>query len=126
MQRHNTGIGYEGEEMLDATVFHRDRLYPHPVVLLCNCASLGLPGTFHLRAKSQLEKIQTVLIEAIASRTKAYGLRLSGNAAAERLKEVGYQVILDHIQPHDVLFRIKCEQHKTWEAPRVREEMPIS
>lgn len=72
---------------------------------------------FTSEQKSQLEKIQTVLIEAIAltdkGRTDSASL---ANAAAERLKEVGYQVILDHSQPHDVLFRIKCEQHKTWEG----------
>ncbi|MBH0204765.1 MAG: HEAT repeat domain-containing protein [Nitrospira sp.] len=72
---------------------------------------------FTSEQKSQLEKIQTVLIEAIAltdkGRTDSASL---ANAAAERLKEVGYQVILDHSKPHDVLFRIKCEQHKTWEG----------
>ncbi len=72
---------------------------------------------FTSEQKSQLEKIHTVLIEAIAltdkGRTDSASL---ANAAAERLKEVGYQVILDHSQPHDVLFRIKCEQHKTWEG----------
>ena len=72
---------------------------------------------FTSEQKSQLEKIQTVLIEAIAltdkGRTDSASL---ASAAAERLKEVGYQVILDHSKPHDVLFRIKCEQHKTWEG----------
>ena len=72
---------------------------------------------FTSEQKSQLEKIQTVLIEAIAltdkGRTDSASL---ANTAAERLKEVGYQVILDRSQPHDVLFRIKCEQHKTWEG----------
>lgn len=72
---------------------------------------------FTSEQKSQLEKIQTVLIEAISitdkGRTDSASL---ANTAAERLKEVGYQVILDHSQPHDVLFRIKCEQHKTWEG----------
>ena len=72
---------------------------------------------FTSEQKSQLEKIQTVLIEAIAltdkGRTDSASL---ANTAAERLKEVGYQVVLDHSQPHDVLFRIKCEQHKTWEG----------
>jgi hypothetical protein len=72
---------------------------------------------FTSEQKSQLEKIQTVLIEAISitdkGRTDSASL---ANTAAERLKEVGYQVTLDHSTPHDVLFRIKCEQHKTWEG----------
>ena len=72
---------------------------------------------FTSEQKTQLEKIQTVLIEAISitdkGRTDSASL---ANTAAERLKEVGYQVTLDHSTPHDVLFRIKCEQHKTWEG----------
>lgn len=72
---------------------------------------------FTSEQKSQLEKIQTVLIEAISitdkGRTDSASL---ANTAAVRLKEVGYQVILDRSQPHDVLFRVKCEQRKTWEG----------
>lgn len=72
---------------------------------------------FTSEQKSQLEKIQTVLIEAISITDKGHtGSASLANTAAERLKEVGYQVTLDHSTPHDVLFRIKCEQHKTWEG----------
>lgn len=67
--------------------------------------------------KTQLEKIQTVLVDAIALTDKGTADSASlANAVAQRLKEVGYQVSLDHSKPHDVLFRIKCEQHKTWEG----------
>ena len=67
--------------------------------------------------KTQLEKIQTVLVDAIALTDKGTADSASlANAAAQRLKEVGYQVSLDHTTPHDVLFRIKCEQRKTWEG----------
>ncbi len=72
---------------------------------------------FTSEQKAQLENIQTVLVEAVAltdkGRTDSASL---ANAAAQRLKEVGYQVTLDHSTPHDVRFRIKCEQRKTWEG----------
>ncbi|MBH0187659.1 MAG: HEAT repeat domain-containing protein [Nitrospira sp.] len=72
---------------------------------------------FTSEQKAQLEKIHTVLVEAIALTDKGRADSVSlANAATERLKEVGYQVILDPSKPHDVLFRIKCEQHKTWEG----------
>ena len=67
--------------------------------------------------KDQLEKIQTVLVEAIAltdkGRTDAGSL---AEAASRRLAEVGYTAVLDQAKPHDVMFRIKCEQRKTWEG----------
>jgi HEAT repeat protein len=33
-----------------------------------------------------------------------------------RLGELGYTVIQDAAKPHDVIFRVKCEQRKTWEG----------
>ncbi|MEK7269092.1 MAG: HEAT repeat domain-containing protein, partial [Nitrospirota bacterium] len=36
--------------------------------------------------------------------------------ATRRLKEVGYTVVTDPAQPHDILFRVKCEQRKIWEG----------
>ncbi len=33
-----------------------------------------------------------------------------------RLSEVGYRVATDSAQPHDVVFRVKCEQTKKWEG----------
>ncbi len=65
--------------------------------------------------KAQLEKIQTVLVEAIALTDK--GGADSGSlaeVASRRLGEVGYEVVQDSAKPHDVVFRVKCEQRKTW------------
>jgi hypothetical protein len=67
--------------------------------------------------KAQLEKIQTVLVEAIALTDK--GGADSGpftETAARRLSEMGYTVVLDGAKTHDVVFRVKCEQRKTWEG----------
>jgi hypothetical protein len=67
--------------------------------------------------KAQLEKIQTVLVEAIALTDK--GSADSGSiaeVASRRLGEVDYIVAQDGAKPHDVVFRVKCEQRKTWEG----------
>lgn len=67
--------------------------------------------------KAQLSKIQTVLVDAIALTDK--GSVDSGpleEIATRRLGELGYTVIRDNVKPHDVEFRVKCEQRKTWEG----------
>lgn len=67
--------------------------------------------------KTQLAKIQTVLVEAIALTDKGPGNAAPlGDVAARRLSELGYTVVRDSAQPHDVAFRVKCEQRKTWEG----------
>ena len=87
------------------------------------CAGLPLAPAFAYRdyftpeQKAQLAKIQTVLVEAIALTDK--GSVDSGAIAGvvvRRLGELGYSVVQDSAQPHDVVFRIKCEQRKTWEG----------
>ena len=35
---------------------------------------------------------------------------------AQRLNEAGYAAVRDPATPHDVVFRVKCEQRKTWEG----------
>jgi hypothetical protein len=67
--------------------------------------------------KAQLEKIQTVMVETIALIDK--GAMDSGpvtETVARRLSELGYTVALDGTKAHDVVFRVKCEQRKTWEG----------
>jgi len=67
--------------------------------------------------KAQLEKIHTVLAEAIALTDK--GTVDAGpitEVAARRLGEMGYAVVRDAGKPHDATFKVKCEQRKTWEG----------
>lgn len=67
--------------------------------------------------KSQLEKIQSVLVDVLAIGDKgALDAEPLRQVVITRLKEFGYTVTTDSGQPHDVLFRVKCEQHKTWEG----------
>lgn len=67
--------------------------------------------------KEQLAKIQSVLVETVA--LTDHGPVDAGpirEVAVRRLQELGYTVVTDPAQPHDVVFRVKCEQRKTWEG----------
>ncbi len=67
--------------------------------------------------KAQLEKIQSVHIEAIALSDK--GTVDAGSIAevsARRISELGYTIVRDAGKPHDAVFKVKCEQRKTWEG----------
>jgi hypothetical protein len=70
--------------------------------------------------KNKLENITRVLVEIIAITDQ--GTIDSGPLAEvviRRMKELGYTVLTDPTQPHDVVFRVKCEQRKIWEGTSV-------
>lgn len=67
--------------------------------------------------KALLDKIQTVRVEAIALTDK--GTVDAGpimELAARRIGEIGYTVVREPGKPHDAVFKVKCEQRKTWEG----------
>src|SRR6476620_10901930 len=67
--------------------------------------------------KAQLEKIQTVLVEAIALTDKGpVDAAPLADVASRRLSELGYAVVRDAAKPHDATFKLKCEQRKIWEG----------
>jgi len=67
--------------------------------------------------KAQLEKIQTVLVEAIALTDHgAVDATPIANVASRRLAELGYAVVRDATKSHDATVKLKCEQRKTWEG----------
>lgn len=67
--------------------------------------------------KTQLAKIQTVRVEAIALTDKGQvDAGPIAEVASRRLRELNYNVAQDPNAPHDVTFRVKCEQRKTWEG----------
>src|SRR5947208_10550340 len=69
--------------------------------------------------REQLAKVQTVLVEAIALTDKgSIDSNQLREVATRRLSELGYTVVIDPAKPHDVVFRVKCEQRKVWKAPR--------
>ncbi|HTL61492.1 MAG TPA: HEAT repeat domain-containing protein [Nitrospira sp.] len=70
--------------------------------------------------KSQLEKLQTVLVEAIALTDKgAVDPSPMAEVASRRLGELGYTVVRDSTKPHDATVKLKCEERKTWEGTAV-------
>lgn len=72
---------------------------------------------FSPEQKAQLAKIQTVLVEAIALTDKgAVDAGPIAEVVTRRMSELGYTVVRDGAKPHDVVFKVKCEQRKTWEG----------
>lgn len=87
------------------------------VLLLCGDPSWARREALTAEQKSQLERIDRVLITVIALSDK--GAIEAGplvEVAASRMKEFGYMPVTDPAQPHDVELKIKCEQKKTWEG----------
>ncbi len=96
-------------------------LFIRTLILAC-CLGITSPASayreyFTPEQKAQLAKIQTVLVETIALTDK--GSVDAGpltEVATRRLSELGYSVVQDASKPNDVIFRVKCEQRKTWEG----------
>lgn len=67
--------------------------------------------------KAKLEQIDRVLVEVIALSDKgAVDTGPIASLVTMRMKEFGYTIVADPTQPYDVLFKVKCEQRKTWEG----------
>ncbi len=65
--------------------------------------------------KEQLQQAQTVFVNALALTEKGRTdpTRLQ-TLVSQRLKEVGLSVTVDRNEAHDVEFKVKCEERKTW------------
>ena len=87
------------------------------VVALPSLPSWAYRDHFTPEQKALLEKIQTPRIEAIALTDKgAVDAAPIAELVARRMGELGYQVVGESSQPHDVVIKVKCEQRKTWEG----------
>lgn len=65
--------------------------------------------------KSQLAQAQTVLVTVLALTEKGRVQNPSlEEIVTQRLLEVGYTLVADKTKAHDVEFRVKCEERKTW------------
>ena len=86
-------------------------------VLLCDTPVDAYREYFTAEQKAQLDKIQTVLVETLALTEKGPGDAAAlASVVSRRLGELGYIVVQDASKPHDAVFRVKCEQRKTWEG----------
>jgi len=73
--------------------------------------------SFTEQQKLQVKKIDRVLVEVIALTDKGPADTAPFlDLVSKRLRELGYTVMVDPAQPHDVLVQVKCEQRKTWEG----------
>ena len=67
--------------------------------------------------KAKLEKIERVLVEVITLSDKgAIDAGPIAELVTTRMQEFGHTIVMDPAQPHDVVFKVKCEQRKTWEG----------
>jgi hypothetical protein len=67
--------------------------------------------------KTKLEQVNRVLIDVIALSDQGPVDKTElAEVTARRMREFGYQIVMDSAQPHDVEFKVKCELHKTWEG----------
>jgi len=87
------------------------------VVVLPSPPSWAYRDHFTPEQKALLDKIQTLRIEAIALTDKgAVDAAPIAELVARRIGELGYTVVREASTPHDVVFKVKCEQRKTWEG----------
>jgi hypothetical protein len=72
---------------------------------------------FTSEQKAQLAKIQDVALDVIALTDKgSVDATAIGDVVARRMSELGYNIVRDPSKPADVIFKVKCEQRKTWEG----------
>jgi HEAT repeats/PBS lyase HEAT-like repeat len=67
--------------------------------------------------KQRLQHIDRILLDVLTltERGQADAMPFR-DLTAKRLGELGYAVVTDPAQPHDVTFKVKCEQRKVWEG----------
>lgn len=67
--------------------------------------------------RQALERIQLVHVQALVltdqGEEDATAVR---DLVAKKLEEFGYQIVKEPTEPSDAVFRVKCEQRKTWEG----------
>ncbi len=87
------------------------------MVLATAGASWAYRDYFTPEQRAQLAKIQTVRVDVIALTDKG---RVEENDIEElvvrRMEDLKYSMVIDPNDPHDVVFKVKCEQYKTWEG----------
>ena len=87
------------------------------VLSLMHSSASAYREYFTPEQKDRLEKIQTVLVDVLTITDKGgVGAGALGEVVAQRLNEIGYLAVRHPTKPHDVVFRVKCEQRKTWEG----------
>ena len=87
------------------------------VVALTGGAAWASREYFTPEQREHLSKAKTVLVEVIAITDKgAADPAPFLEVAKTGLEGLGYTVVTTPAQAHDVVFKVKCEQRKTWEG----------
>ena len=84
---------------------------------LCLNVSLSEARRIHLTPEQQakLAKADSILIKVLALTEKGPADPMPFlKTITIRLQELNYTVITDPAQPHDIEFKVKCEERKTW------------
>ncbi|MFM8552077.1 MAG: HEAT repeat domain-containing protein [Nitrospiraceae bacterium] len=67
--------------------------------------------------REQLAKVQTVFVEVLALADKGpVDAAPLTDLVVRRLADLGYATVTSEVNPHDVVFKVKCEQRKIWEG----------
>jgi hypothetical protein len=80
-------------------------------------SALAYRDYFTPEQKAQLAKIQAVGLDVIALTDKgAVDATAIADVVSRRMSELGYTIVREPSKPADVVFKVKCEQRKTWEG----------
>ncbi len=108
---------------MENSPYHQKKKSPKRwiVVLVGLCLSLGISPTearrIHLtpEQQSQLGKVNSILVRVLALTEKGpTDSTIFIKTITTRLQELNYTVVSDATQPHDIEFKVKCEERKTW------------
>jgi hypothetical protein len=87
------------------------------IIILLASASWARQESLTTEQKAKLEKADRVLVEVIALSDKGpIDPSAINDVVVKRMKELAYTIVTDPAQAHDVAFKVKCEQRKTWEG----------
>lgn len=93
------------------------------IVTLGLCGALASPGEARREMltdaqKGRLHQAERIQLDVLALTDQGTAdpspLR---TAVTTRLQALGYTIVQDPAQPHDLVVKVKCEQKKTWEGP---------
>ena len=87
------------------------------VFFALSSTSEGLARRIHFtpEQKAQLAKVQTVFIRMLALTERGRGDAAPlEEVVKRRMEEMEYIIVTDRKSPHDVEFRVKCEERKKW------------
>ena len=85
------------------------------LIILCTLPSEARRTHLTAEQKATLEQVQTIYVDVLALTEKGRKDPTPLlNIVKSKFEEIGYSVVTDRKQAHDVEFKVKCEERKTW------------